>query len=88
MHYISDSKDPDFTPLEVDEEDSDSSSDSDNANDFIIASDMDEPCSKEPIIPKSLATKTPATQKVCWFSFLPTTLTVLVIFINKYVGNR
>jgi hypothetical protein len=78
LHYISDSKDLDFSPLEDDEEDSDSSSDSDNANDFIIASNMD-----EPIIPKSLATKTPTSQKVCWFSFLHTTLTVLVIFINN-----
>jgi hypothetical protein len=83
LHYISDSKDPDFSPLEDDEEDSDSSSDSDNANDFIIASDVDESCSKEPIIPKSLATKTPTSQKVSWFSFLHTTLTVLVIFINN-----
>ena len=67
LHYISDSKDPDFT--EYDEEDSDSSSDPDSANDFIIANDMDEPCSKEPIIPKSFATKTPTSQKVCWFWF-------------------
>jgi len=40
LHYISDSKDPEFTPLEKDEEDSDSSSDPDSANDFIIASDI------------------------------------------------